>query len=169
MPTWFAWLLARNLVVMGQFDGAITALALDGSSERWHAKLGHRLEAFAGAPDGSRLAATGDGGRTVILLDAATGAIERTITIAPLPRQQRSDWSLLAWSDDSKTYAWQLADGRLARGEVSEPRELHISPGSAELTGSEELTFTPDGKQVLTTRVSGERLGWALARFPAQH
>jgi hypothetical protein len=90
MPTCFAWPPAQGLVVMGRHDGVIAALALDGSGERWRAALGQRVEALAAAPDGARLCATGAGGSSVVLLDGATGGVQRTVAIAPWPRHQRS-------------------------------------------------------------------------------
>lgn len=170
VPTAFAWLPQHGTVVTGSFSGVIRALALDGSGERWSVSLGEPVDGLAAAPDGSRVCATGNGGLSAVVLDGARGEVQRRASIAKVTRVRQEFGSTIAWSGDSRSYAWVLSDGRIARGEASAPRELQLSPGGSELTGpgGVRLSFTAGGKEVVTATADGSRLQWPIARFPAQ-
>ena len=72
----------------------------------------------------------------------------------------------MAWSVESRQFAWTSPDGRLGRGDVATPGELHRHFGAWDLAGN-RLRFAPDGKSVLSRDAKGNCLRWALGSFDA--
>lgn len=170
-PTAFAWLEKHGTVAMSTFDGAIRALALDGSGERWSMSFEQPVEALAAAPDGSGLCAAGNGGLDAVVLGGANGSLQHRVRIAPMFATRQERGCRVTSSNDSRSYAWVLSDGRIACKDVRAPDALRLSPGSTDLRDPDALrvSFTEDGKDLVTATVQGKRLQWQIEQFPVVH
>ncbi len=127
----------------------------------WDAETGGALPALQGhryypttivfSPDG-KLMATGSEDRTILLWDVGEWSVIRQLT------GHGNRISELAFSPDSKTLASAGQDGTIKLWDVT------ATPNPLELTGAQYLSYSSDGKKLISTYGSRVNL-WDTARW----
>jgi hypothetical protein len=169
VPMYFVFLPAQERLITASIDGGLTAWPLGGGKPAWTAKVDAgmpRHRTLLASPDETRLLVVTRGGLQAVLLDTVNGAAEATMTVAkPMFDERQGAGGAIAWSADSRQFAWTVGDGRLARGDIATPGEVRLHFGAAGAGG--RLRFTPDGRTLLTTDAEGHGLRWPTVAFDA--
>jgi WD40 repeat protein len=155
-------------------DGsAMVAVGEDGGIHRWRMgedriesqpleRADGTLASVALSPDGTRVAGGTQAGSRVLLWDARTGKLERT-----LDADHRGPVEGLAFSPDgawlvsggtaTAVYLWETATGT---------RRAHLDQHKA---GVRAVAFAPDGDRVATAAEGGRIAIWRLRESPPRH
>jgi len=148
--------------------GVITAYQKHGRERRWQVSIDGKWTGWRSntlSPDHRRLLVVTRGGLHAELLDVATGALECAADLQSI--SGRDSGSGAVFSADSRQFAWISVDGRIARGDIATPGELHVHFGQAGAYGAP--TWAADGRSLVTTDAEGIRLRWPIDRFLAPH
>ena len=116
-------------------------------------KSGHYYYGSVGiSPDNKRVAVPGQ--QEIEVFDLSTGQVERTLSGGRRPSSTAysRDGQLLAWGSGSTVHVVDLSTGK----QLNDRFEGHGEPAY-------ELTFTPDGKQVVSAGMDGDIRIWDAA------
>jgi hypothetical protein len=170
VPHYFTFLPGQDRLIASTHDGIVSAWTITTGKQEWQVTVDAGIctsRVFSRSPDGQRVLAITRGGLLASLLDTKTGAVEGDFAVRePGANERDGGECAVAWSADSCKFAWTSPDGRLGRGDVATPGELHRHFGAGDLA-SNRLRFAADGKSVLSRDAKGNCLRWPLGSFDA--
>ncbi|MFY9344423.1 MAG: WD40 repeat domain-containing protein [Planctomycetota bacterium] len=170
VPHYFTFLPGQGRLLASTHDGIVSAWTIATGKQEWQATVDPGINSwrvFSRSPDGKRVLCLTRGGLLASLLDTATGACEARLTVQkPQPHERNGGECSVAWSADSRQFAWASPDGHLARSDIATPGDLHRHFGAWDVP-TLRLRFAGDGKSVLSRDAKGHCLCWPLASFDA--
>jgi RNA polymerase sigma factor (sigma-70 family) len=158
-------LLSRGIVLFGMRTGE------PGESEAeflraWDVATGEQRRTFPGmtlipsltlSPDGRTLATNDDGGKTVVLLETATGGRRAEL------RGHTETLFRVAFAPDGRTLASGSMDGTIRLWDLPSGKEIGRLEGHRGWVL--DLAFSPDGRRLVSASLDTTALVWDVARY----